>query len=82
MFQNVTFQNDVDKCFKTKHTVTMSAEIWSKVEVVAKTLGVPEATIKTWKHRENVPPARHKEFVIAAKKKNIPLTYEELNSIQ
>lgn len=82
MFQNVTFQNDVDKCFKTKHTAVMSAEIWTKVETVAEYLGVPDATVKTWRYRNEVPSARHKEFVRAAKKKSIPLSYEELNSIQ
>lgn len=60
----------------------MSVEIWTKIEKVAEVLAMPEATIRTWKHRGYVPPARHKEFVEVAEEKKIPLTYEELNNIQ
>lgn len=60
----------------------MSAEIWTRVEKVADYLGIPDATVRTWKSRGFIPPARHKDLLATAKEKKIRLKYEELTSIQ
>lgn len=60
----------------------MSAEIWSKVERIAESRGIPGATVKTWKYRKEVPPGRRDELLDAALEIGVPLTYEDLKSIQ
>jgi hypothetical protein len=60
----------------------MSDEIWEKVETVAKHRGVPDSTVRVWKHRKAVPPYRRDEIVDGALEIGVKLTYEDLKTIQ
>jgi len=60
----------------------MSAQIWDKVEMVAKVRNIPDTTFRSWKSRGEVPAKRRDELVEAAPKAGVSLTYEELKSIQ
>lgn len=82
MLQNVMLHFAFDKRCKMQHISNMSDELWSKVERVAESRKIPGATVRSWKHRGGVPANRRDELVDAAREIDVPLTSEELKTIQ
>ena len=65
-------------CLMSEMKTREIIDLWPDRQALAQDLEIPLSVVRSWYHRQRIPPERYEDVVTSARRRDLGLTYEIL----